>query len=218
MNKTLKYLEKINNQISKNNNYLKFDLFNNAYLINLDSRIDRLSHSIKELNKVNIKYTRFPGLIFKDKGKYESIGARGCAESHLTIIENNHNSKSPFLIIEDDIIIANYFNKIADFIKIIPKEYDLLFFYNTFRKNNNIKWLKAAPFGTHFYIINNKSVDKILNLSKNNNLVIDKFYMNSQFISYSTSISFVKQSTNFNTDIQYKNIKSKYRYNPSFIE
>jgi GR25 family glycosyltransferase involved in LPS biosynthesis len=217
----LKYLgdlkNKMNLNISDKTNIDKYKIFNDAFLINLDSRLDRLNHSTTELNKVNIKFSRFPGLIFKDKGKYGSIGRRGCAESHLSIIKNNHNNKNPFLIMEDDIIIADYFDKVHYFIETIPKEWDLLYFYHTFRKNDGMKWLKSAPYGTHFYIVNNKSTDKILNLSDKNNLAIDSFYMSKLIDSYSTSISFVKQSVDLGTDIEYKSLRQRWRYNPFLL-
>lgn len=220
----LKYLNSIKKAIDPNiklnNNIDRYKIFNDAFLINLDSRPDRLDHSTKELNKVNIKFSRFPGLVFKDRGKYKSIGRRGCAESHLTIIQNNHNNQNPFLIIEDDIIFADYFDKIHYFINIIPNEWDLLFFYNTFKRSNNeIKWIKRTPYGTHFYLVNNKSVDKIIDLSKSNRLAIDNFYMHKSLNNYLTTFSFVKQLIDLGSNIEYRNINYKWAsFNPSFMK
>lgn len=217
LNNIKKAIDSNKKTINSNNNIDRYKIFNDAFLINLDSRLDRLDHSTKELNKVNIKFTRFPGLIFKDKGKYGSIGRRGCAESHLEIIKNNHNNQNPFLIIEDDIIFADYFDKIYYFINIIPKEWDLLFFYNTFKKtSHDIKWINAAPYGTHFYVVNNKSTDKIIELSKSNNLAIDNFYIHNKFNVYSTSTSFVKQLIDLGSDIEYRNMRLKWKFNPLF--
>ena len=209
MSITLNYLKKIKNKINKIkedncDNLSKFKLFNDAYLINLDSRIDRLNHSSNQLNKINIKFKRYPGLIFNDRGKYLSTGKRGCTESHYEIIRNNINNKYPFLIMEDDIVFADYFNEIHDYIKILPEKWDILYFYTNNQNEKHIRWINMSPYGTHFYVINNTSAEKISSLLKNNNKVIDNFYNDTKsIIKFATSKNLVAQDLMLGTNIEY---------------
>lgn len=205
MNIALNYLNNINNKTKENfDNLSKFKLFNDAYLINLDSRLDRLNSSFNQLNKIGLKFKRYSGLKFNDKDKYLSIGKRGCTESHYDIIRNNINNKYPFLIMEDDIIFADYFDEIHDYIKILPQKWDILYFYTNNKNEKDIKWINMSPYGTHFYVVNNLSAEKISNLLKDNNKVIDNFYIDiKSIIKFATSKNLVAQNLELGTDIEY---------------
>ncbi len=194
----------INNKPVDLNNINKFKIFNDAYLINMDIRQDRLLHTNNELNKAGIKYTRFSGLSFNEKGKYKSIGKRGCTESHLSILIKNINNKYPVLIIEDDIVIKHQ-KLIHEFIQIVPDKWDLLFFYNLNKDLKEMKWINKPTNCTHFYIVNNSSIEKIIELSNNNSDVIDDFYAKNhgKLNIYTTSINVVAQSLKFIPNIEY---------------
>ncbi|CAK0745244.1 hypothetical protein CCP1ISM_2030001 [Azospirillaceae bacterium] len=127
----------------------------------MNSRQDRLEHCIKELDDINIKFKRFPGLTFKEKANFPNIGSRGCFESHKSILEMNINNRNPILIMEDDILINRQFS-IKHYLNDIPSNWDMLFFYNSNNDKSDKKWIKTRTLGTHFYIINNKSIQKIL--------------------------------------------------------
>jgi len=209
MDIALKYLNSINKKINKNErNIDKFKIFNDAFLINLDNRIDRLKHSIMQTSKVDIKFNRFKALSFTDKGKYWSTGVRGCAESHIKIMKENIDNKFPILIMEDDLVFTNNFNKFIEFIKILPPKWDLLFFHNNSGNSLKIEWHDKPVLDTQFYIANNQSLQKIIELSNKNCDPIDRFFVRSnQIKKYCTSINLVIQSTNLGT-----NIKENERY------
>lgn len=75
-----------------------------AYVINLEHRIDRKEHMIKEFSNINLN------LIFINAVK-ESPGWVGCLKSHLKIIELAKEKNLDYvLILEDDNIIIDKVN------------------------------------------------------------------------------------------------------------
>lgn len=173
-------------------------LFNNAFLINLDSRKDRLEHATAELNKINIKFSRFKAVLYNGKIKKPFFlkSQKGCFESHKSIINNNIGNKYPFLIIEDDILITKSFDKFNQYLSIIPNDWDVLFFYNSYKKNddNEIKWIKTGTVGTHFYLVNNKSIEKLIKVFKNSEDRTDVTFIKSGLNIYSTNHQLVLQN------------------------
>ena len=214
MNFIYKYIKNIKKLTNKdefvNNNLNKYKIFNDAFLINLDSRNDKLEYCTNELQKVNIKFKKFSGIIPKTKGFFDVIGAKGCYESHRQILLNNICNEYPILIMEDDISFTNEFNKINDYINSIPNDYDILYFYCLNNINNKSKWIRSKTSGTHFYIVNNKSIIKILKQIDHhikNQRAIDSAYMSSDLITYCTTQQLVLQNiSKLKSDI---NIKQK---------
>jgi GR25 family glycosyltransferase involved in LPS biosynthesis len=208
---TIKYLDGINKLTNKtvvDNNLSKFKLFNDAFLINLDSRPDRLKYCTEELSKTDIKFNRVKGLTFKNKGNFLNVGARGCYETHKLILNNNINNNYPILIMEDDILLTEHFDKFNNYINTVPENWDILYFYNHNNIKNTIndKWIKSSTLGTHFYIVNNKSIYKILKLLYENN--IDDVYSNININKFCTSNQLVAQNykkfdSDINTSIKY---------------
>lgn len=76
--------------------------------INLDSRKDRKTHVIQELNKLNINLPsnrhRFPAI----KAKKNEHKALGCTQSHIAALSIAINNNWPYVLIcEDDITFTN---------------------------------------------------------------------------------------------------------------
>jgi glycosyl transferase, family 25 len=93
------------------------DVFDRIYVINLDSRVDRLAEISGQLKRLSltideVKIHRFSAIAPPDAGNFPSIGSRGCFLSHLQVLEDALESKlSTILILEDD---ADFIEQIDD--------------------------------------------------------------------------------------------------------
>ena len=91
------------------------DFFDRVYAINLPYRKDRCRMIVQELKKAGMPLKPnhveiFPAIRPDDAGDFPSIGARGCFESHLTILKQAQADRlSNVLIVEDDLIISQGF-------------------------------------------------------------------------------------------------------------
>ncbi len=140
------------------------DLFGGVFYINLDHRTDRREQIEDELNKLGLKYERFPAI----KHHYGNVG---CGLSHLAILKiaKERNLKN-VLIIEDDFQVivepAVFWSEMNKFFD-SKIEFDMLLpSYNMY---------KSAPFNdivrkvldsqtTSSYIINNHYFDTLINV------------------------------------------------------
>jgi len=106
---------------------MKFvDLFDRVEIINLDSRKDRKKDLVKQFLRLDKRIDEdairfFRAIEPNEKGTFPSIGARGCFESHLTILKSamNDNVRN-LLIVEDDLNFSDDINTLS------PLFYDLL--------------------------------------------------------------------------------------------
>lgn len=84
------------------------DLFDHIFIINLPTRTDRKAEIAAQLARLNLtldhpKVHLFAAIRPADKGEFETIGARGCFESHLGVLtEAIALGAETFLILEDD--------------------------------------------------------------------------------------------------------------------
>ncbi len=106
-----------------------------------------------------------------------SDGEISCAVKHINCLKKIQESQEIALVIEDDVIPYNneFLMEIEDLLKNIPDDWDAIFigtgcgmdFINKVRKvevkNNIFKVFHPATNCAESYIINPKSVDKILN-------------------------------------------------------
>lgn len=95
-------------------NFVRIDSKNlEIYVINLDSRPDRLKQIDYQLQKIGWKYTRYSALsnITKFPSYGISKGAIGCISSHFDIIRTQmkKNSNKLLVILEDDALFCNDF-------------------------------------------------------------------------------------------------------------
>jgi GR25 family glycosyltransferase involved in LPS biosynthesis len=103
-------------------------------------------------------------------GSYMTKGSVGCALSHynawINIRNGNHDN---VLIIEDDIFFdADFNNKLASYITLIP-DYDILYLgyhesKNPYQINKYFSRPDGIVFGTYAMLINKKAINKIMNL------------------------------------------------------
>lgn len=147
-------------------------MINKAYYINLDHRLDRNEHFLKNV-KIDIKIERFSGVygekldienlsekIVTEEGKKDSLdknkqvytyltkGALGCALSHKKIwektIEENYEKT---MILEDDITIVESFEK--KLYEILKENQDLDVYYLGYSQ------FKGGRFKLESKVINN---------------------------------------------------------------
>lgn len=84
------------------------DLFEEIYVINLPARTDRKTEIAEQLARLNLSLDHprvhlFAAIRPAERGEFESIGARGCFESHLGVLTQAIASGAEtFLILEDD--------------------------------------------------------------------------------------------------------------------
>jgi glycosyl transferase, family 25 len=84
------------------------EFFDCILVINLPSRHDRRIEIEAELNKIGLSFTDGSAEIlsasrFTDAKGFDSVGARGCFDSHLRALKTAHDKKSKgVLILEDD--------------------------------------------------------------------------------------------------------------------
>ncbi|MBP6714374.1 MAG: glycosyltransferase family 25 protein [Aliarcobacter sp.] len=109
--------------------------FDKVYIINLKKRIDRFEEIKKEFEILGIncpsdKIEIFEAVEPSEKGKWPSIGARGCFFSHFKIIEKAIELKlKRFIIIEDDLSFYKNSKNLNDNIleKLKLENWDLLY-------------------------------------------------------------------------------------------
>jgi hypothetical protein len=85
----------------------------NAYVINLDSRPDRLKSFRK--NGFPFEVKRYPGVV-------ASCGEDGCTYSHLNILREQ--KEFPFVVFEDDCVLLHPWSVVEEAMKQLPINWD----------------------------------------------------------------------------------------------
>jgi hypothetical protein len=145
------------------------EISNDAYVINLDSRPDRMEKIITRFSSLNI--------IRVDAIK-DNIGWKGCAKSHIKIVQMAKDMNLPFiLIMEDDAIPTDSFSnwpKIKTWLEKNKEKWDIYLGGNTHYAYNkespidpictleSIKLYKTKLQTLHFYYINSTAYDAFL--------------------------------------------------------
>lgn len=159
----------------ENNKYRKENIeeAKKKYNINMEifNAVDGLNLNINNLVEKGLldKY-------LKDEAD-KKRGSLGCFLSHNLLLQKimNLDSKPSYaLIFEDDFKILPEWNNLYNYLNNLPKEFDLLYlgYNNIFGEKINNYWYKAKPTtrqglnsGAWCYIVNVKSIPKILKLS-----------------------------------------------------
>jgi glycosyl transferase family 25 len=199
------------------------------FCINMEKSKDRWQFIKNNCNQQFIDIQRFPAyngkkinipkLINNNYLKYRNsleYGQIGCAYSHIKLWEKC--LKLPykyFIILEDDTIIPNKFKeKINCIIENSPKIWDIIYLGGCYVKGKlvNKQFIKPTSlYGkynlcTHAYIINKKSIPKLLKKMKPIEYPIDnqlrQYYKDLDVYFYYKNI--VKQNNNFKTTIAEK--------------
>lgn len=96
------------------------DYFDQIYVINLESRQDRLQEMREEFNKIGIDFCHSKIQIFKaikpeTFEDWPTKGTKGCFLSHLGVLKDaKENAFERILILEDDASFTQYFNILMD--------------------------------------------------------------------------------------------------------
>jgi hypothetical protein len=89
-----------------------------AYVINLDRRADKWAYMRTELERMNIRVTRFPAINTKP-------GWKGCRDSHLAVMELCKD-ENMFTVYEDDVTFLGGMQAIRDSFNELPYDWDML--------------------------------------------------------------------------------------------
>tara|TARA_B100001121_G_C18519989_1_gene540854 strand:- start:97 stop:846 length:750 start_codon:yes stop_codon:yes gene_type:complete len=217
-----------NKKYFNNNNNIKI---NKTFVINLDSRKDRLKSIDKDLKKIKLEYERFPACDGKKLDKYSNDiskyfdknnkltpGQIGCSLSHIKIWEKAIKDNNKYtLVLEDDAIIPpNFWKKINNLLLELPLNYNMILlgccscegevinnknYILKGSKNPNSNWCTTA------YIINHNFCKKLINIIKNNKLKnksIDRYLNTNIYPNYDfyiNNLPFIKQNKKFDSDI-----------------
>jgi glycosyl transferase family 25 len=173
-------------------------MIDRIYVINLKHRDDRLIKIDKILNNIGGKFSEYERieavngkliteeeknnvLSLKSRRLYncpvsfkdiKSLGAIGCYLSHISVwkLALNRGEKE-IIILEDDIILKVDVNKLEEYIKTIPKDYDICYLdwyapygYNSTKEYNSYwnKNDKDEISYTSAYMISEKGIKKLL--------------------------------------------------------
>lgn len=105
------------------------DSFDRIEIINLISRKDRKKQILKQLGRLGYeidgdRFRLFDAIQPENKGKFPSIGARGCFDSHLNILQQaKKDGVNKLLIIEDDLNFSDdIVNSSKDFYALLNKK------------------------------------------------------------------------------------------------
>jgi glycosyl transferase, family 25 len=83
-----------------------------VYVINLERRADRRKEMQKELTRVGWNATFFPAIEPPSSAGFESIGARGCFLSHLSVLKAARGAcVERLVVLEDDVNFGRDFNQ-----------------------------------------------------------------------------------------------------------
>ena len=99
------------------------DLLKHIFLINLDSRPDRLEHAVSEFDCIDASFERFSAISHTD-------GAFGCSSSHIKCLELAIERDYEYVCIcEDDITFTRpdvFLSSLKQFSESPPSEWDVL--------------------------------------------------------------------------------------------
>lgn len=150
------------------------DIFATVYIVNLPERVDRRLEMELELKKVSLSYqnkqvTVFPAIKPDDKGKFPSIGARGCFLSHLAILKQARDIKAEsVLFMEDDLAISPKLHDIipdlSNSLKAMKWDLCYLGHVEDLKKEGDLELLAYSKpvMTTHFYAVNGNTLDRLI--------------------------------------------------------
>jgi GR25 family glycosyltransferase involved in LPS biosynthesis len=168
------------------------------YIINLDTRPDRIKVTIPKLRKLGftnverLRATTFKPellkrvdenhidpIILNKRTKHSQLskGAVGCYISHLRIYKKILEKSDYGIIFEDDVLPKHTLDELNNNIKRVPKDWDMILIGGTYNeKKENKDIVKVSRFfQTHAYVINKTGIEKILKKAYPIQYQIDSF-------------------------------------------
>lgn len=194
--------------------------FDKVCVINLDRRPDRYESFNKEMSRFKIenieRFSAIDGKNFISENKPTKLlaGEIGVLQSHLEIIKKAKNdSLKNILILEDDVYFTDEILKIEEYMSLIPKDWDFIYFggnhlYGQPPQLINEKIIKLNyTVALHCVAINNTMFDVIDVILPKMQKQVDAYYadLHKTFNAYCFYPSMAKQSAGF-SDIQNRNV------------
>lgn len=153
------------------------EYFDRAYIINLVDRLDRRRQVEREfrhagINVPNEKVQLYTAFRPVDKGRFDSVGVRGCFTSHRNVLElANREGLRNALILEDDVsfrsIGTNFVRELM--VQLSCEDWDLAFLAYLLPPEDALKDVKRPLTrwpndirGTHFYAVNGSFIQTML--------------------------------------------------------
>ena len=173
------------------------DFFDKTFCVNLERRSDRWDECLTEFEKHSIdnicKFTAIDGNELPQRSSgFVTPSRLALVLTNIKIleeaIENNYGS---ILILEDDIEFTDLVNDMGDFFKLLPEDWDMLYFggnHNTHMGINppiivNEKVSKLhSTYSTHCVAINKSAFVKIYDRLKKCDNALDVIYVELQNI------------------------------------
>lgn len=171
-----------------------------AFVINLKKRTDRLEHITKECEMVRLGFELFEAI--DGRIKHKDVGGRimpaalGCYESHLEVLKLALKEDSHVLVLEDDCVFCeSFWEEFSKRLNRLPNNWDMFFLGGSLLWENAVEdytdYLKKAKnvLCTHSYMVNKKSISKLINHLEKRAFKVDVLYTefqkeNNCFISY----------------------------------
>lgn len=134
------------------------DYIMKAFVINLDSRPDRLEQF--KMNNIPFDVLRFSGVI-------SICGEDGCTNSHITLLRK-YKDQTPFIIFEDDCMLLEPWSTVENAMKQLPEDWDCLYLGATVRTplkrySENLFRLKKGWANQAIIYNSKRMIDFILN-------------------------------------------------------
>lgn len=114
-----------------------FSVFDRIYVINLRERADRRREVDIQLRRIGLsldhpRVTLFPATRFDEAGPFPSLGARGCFDSHLSVLQRHLDSGDDrAIVLEDDVdFIADIVQQLPRVISALKQESDWQMLYS----------------------------------------------------------------------------------------
>lgn len=177
------------------------------YVINMDSRVDRLTMCYDYFKQHKLTVKRFSAIVVSEYNSNLLLGEIGCKLSHMKLVEHAKNSNlSEIMIFEDDVVLFPNFRIVYDnIVKNLPPKYHFVQFgANIQDRIEQYSPMLSRCFGmyaAHCYIVSSSVYDMILSCT--DDVPIDVIYRNihRQGNSYISNIPVCTQSKGY-SDIQ----------------
>ena len=183
--------------------YKSSNIFEDTYLVNMETRKDRLLFMDYKLKNMGINYTRIPGIIGKyfeeeynefkkQNNTFNSVGAYGILLTYKNIISKLYSLNSHVVVFEDDIVFhMDFYEKIEKYKQIIMNTDVVWLGVNRMHWDNNIskstedyfifntdnypQYLNWGAYGMIYSSRFLRALDKEINGKIENINLIDKF-------------------------------------------
>lgn len=168
------------------------NFFDKIYCINLDRRVDRWDHFLKQSNRFHLEnFERISAVDGNElnSSDYNSPLSKGELGLLLTTTKIFEKAKEEniqrILILEDDCVFENKILDLQIYLNNLPEDWDMVYFGG----NHNLHGDYPQPivvndyvkkvlytYSSHMIGFQNKIFDKIISLSKTNQFAIDVVY------------------------------------------